>query len=95
MEQYPKWLLALAFPCLLPVLLSIFFLFGGLRPFGRSEHIVVDFILFLAANLLWILPVLLFFAGLYAFGRTYERLSIGLLTVGMLLTALDIWLVMA
>lgn len=86
MSDYPKWLLALAGTNLIPLLLCPFFLFGGLHPFGTSENGFLAFLLYLLTNLLWIVPILLFFVGLELYRRCYEWPGICLNTIGFLLT---------
>ena len=66
MSLYPKWLLALAGLNLLSLLLSVFYLFGGVQPFGTSDNAVVRFLLYVAAQLLWLAPIGCFFGALRA-----------------------------
>lgn len=94
MSDFPKWLLALAGTNLIPVLLSPFFLFGGLAPFGESDNGVIAFLLYVLSNLLWIVPLILFFVGLDLYRRLFEWLGIAVNVVGALLTAVDIWLIL-
>lgn len=81
MSDFPKWLLALAAVSLLPVLAVPFYLFGAM-PFGTSESGIVRFLLYLATQLLWAVPLTLFFVSLDAWRRGYERRSVGLAVLG-------------
>lgn len=82
MSLYPKWLLAVAGVNLLALLVSVFFLFGGLTPFGTSEYKVVRFLLYLCTNLLWVVPVLCFFGSLTLYGRGRRLLGVGTALLG-------------
>lgn len=95
MSDFPKWLLALAGTNLIPVLLSPFFLFGGLTPFGESGNAFVRFLLYMLSNLLWIAPLILFFVGLNLYRRLFELPGIVINVIGMLLAILDIWLIVS
>lgn len=92
MSDFPKWLLALAGTNLIPILLCPFFLFGGLQPFGQSEVWILNFLLYILGNLLWVVPLLLFFAGLELYRRCFEVPGIIVNAIGALLTIVDIWL---
>ena len=92
MSNYPKWLLGLAFINLIPSLLSVFFLFGGVRPFGSSSSMPVDMMLFAMTQLLWLLPIAAFFFGLDRWMRGYNRMSILVLLTGIGLTITDVLL---
>lgn len=81
MSDYPKWMLALAGISLLPVLASPFYLFG-LQPFGTSDSAFIRFALYLLTQLLWLVPLCLFFVCLDLYRRGYERM-------GVILTALS------
>ena len=76
MSDFPKWLLVLAGISLLPVLFSPFYLFGA-SPFGTSDNGFVRFLLYLATQLLWLFPLLLFFYSLDVYRRGWERFGIG------------------
>lgn len=83
-SDFPKWLLALAGISLLPVLLSPFYLFGA-APFGSSDNGFVRFLLYMATQLLWLLPLVLFFFSLDYYRRGFERFGIGLCCFSALL----------
>ena len=91
MSDFPKWMLALAGISLLPVLLSLFYLFG-LQPFGTSPNALVRFLFYVATQLLWLLPLILFFVSLDLYRRGYERLGIAAALLGAALTATALWL---
>ena len=91
-SDFPKWLLALAGTNLIPILLCPFLLFGGLQPFGQSEVWILNFLLYLLSNLLWVAPLLLFFVGLQLYRRCFEVPGIIVNAIGALLTIVDIWL---
>ncbi|MBR1838499.1 MAG: hypothetical protein IJ786_02980 [Bacteroidaceae bacterium] len=71
MNLYPKWLLGLAGINLLSILLSVFFLFGGVHPFGSSSDTAVNFLYYVATQLIWLLPIGAFFGALHA--HDHER----------------------
>lgn len=71
MSDFPKWLLALAGVSLVPVLLSPLYLFGA-TPFGTSDSSLVQFLLYCATQLLWLLPLVLFFVSLDRYRRGFE-----------------------
>lgn len=91
MNDFPKWLLALAGTNLIPILLCPFFLFG-LQPFGTSDSGLVRFLLYLLTNLLWIIPIALFFVGLTLYRRCFEVPAVVVAVIGLLFTVADIWL---
>lgn len=84
MNEFPKWLLALAGISLLPVLGSPFYLFG-VEPFGTSENGFVRFLLYLATQLLWVIPLALFFVSLDRYRRGYERAAVVIASLSALL----------
>ena len=86
MSDFPKWLLALAGVSLVPVLLSPLYLFGA-TPFGTSDSSLVQFLLYCATQLLWLLPLVLFFVSLDRYRRGFERIGIAVLLCGAAITA--------
>ncbi len=75
-----------------PALACPFFLFGGLHPFGESDSVWVEAIFYLLTNLLWVVPVLAFFASLDLYRRGWERQGAVLAVVCLLLTvAMGFW----
>lgn len=75
MSLYPKWLLVLAGVNLLSLLLSVFYLFGGVQPLGTSGNDIVRFLLYVAAQLLWIVPIGCFFGALRAHDHGHPVLA--------------------
>lgn len=90
MSDFPKWMLALAGTNLIPLLLCPLFMFGGLHLFGVSEYAALNFLFYLLTNLLWLVPVLLFFVSLHLYRRCFEVPGIVVAVFGMLLTIADI-----
>ena len=92
MSDFPKWLLALAGTNLIPLLLCPFFMFGGVMPFGEGSNGFTHFLLYLLTNLLWLVPILLFFVGLELYRRCFELPGITITVIGLLITLLDFWI---
>lgn len=90
MKDYPKWLLALAFLNIIPVFLSVFFLFGGLFKAPSSWGAFIGLLIYLLVNLLWVLPIVAFFIGLNDYRRGLKKRGTAILVLGNLLTLLDI-----
>ena len=90
MNDYPKWRLALAFLNIIPVFLSVFFLFGGLFKAPSSWGAFIGLLIYLLVNLLWILPIVAFFIGLNDYRRGFQKRGTAILVLGNLLTLLDI-----
>ena len=86
MSEFPKKILALAALSLIPLLLAPLFLFGA-QPFGTAESKIGAFFLYLATQLLWVLPIALFFVGLDYYRRGLERIGIAVLLCGAAITA--------
>lgn len=80
-------MLALAGFNLISALLSIFFLFGA-EPFGTSDSSIVRFLLYIAAQLFWLLPIVLFFISLDTYRRGYERIAATLAATGDAITVI-------
>lgn len=78
MDQYPKWFLALNFPNVIIALgTMVFFLFGGIHPFGTVDSMFWNFLIYIFTQLLWVLPCGLFFFSLMSWGMIREKLAIG------------------
>ncbi len=94
MSIYPKWLLAMVFPCLLSLLTCPFYLFGHLELLGTSDSALLRFLLYFAQNALWVLPVASFFTTLRLYDprRLWPCLASGV--AGLALTALSIALIL-
>ena len=86
MSEFPKKILALAALSLIPLLLAPLFLFGA-QPFGTAESKFGAFFLYLATQLLWVLPIASFFVGLDYYLRGFERIGIAVLLCGAAITA--------
>lgn len=84
MSEFPKWLLALAFLCMVPLLICPVYLFGG-HTFGSSENAILNFLLYLATQLLWLIPTAGFFFSLDAWRRGYEKRSIIFVSLSLLI----------
>ena len=92
MREFPRPMLVMAFLCLVPALLSVFFLFA-LHPFGQSDNVLLNFLQYLATQLLWLLPIAAFFAGLNRERRGYRRIAYAILSAGLVLAVIDVLLV--
>ena len=90
MSEFPKWLLALAALSLTPLLASVFYLFGA-KPFGTPQGVgaAAEFGLYVAAQLLWIAPIALFFVSLDRYRRGYCRSGIALVVLADALAVLS------
>lgn len=88
MREFPKWLLAMTFAGLSSVLTSPFYMFGGLHIFGESETGFVNFLLYVFQNLLWVLPVLLFFATLEFYRIGMKRTGVVIASISLIIAAL-------
>lgn len=94
MSDFPKWMLALAGINLIPVLICPFFLFG-IMPFGTSTNGFVNFLLYLATQLLWIVPLALFFISLDYYRRGFEKTGITFALIGLSVTVWALLTLMA
>lgn len=94
MFDLPKWLLALAFFNVLSLLSSVFLLFGNYMPFGYIENGVVRVLAYIALQLLWVLPIASFFAGIMCYDYGHRRLGPLILVVGNLLTLFGFYYVL-
>lgn len=88
MREFPKWLLAMTFTGLASVLASPFYMFGGIHLFGESEYGVVNFLYYILQNLLWVLPVLLFFATLEFYRIGMKRTGVTIAGISLAVAAL-------
>lgn len=94
MKDFPRWMLALAFTCLVPVFICPVYLFGGLRLFGSTDYTLVNFLLYLLQNLLWVVPIGAFFLSLDFYRRGFERIGVAIAILGIALAALSIVVVL-
>mgnify|MGYP003293910616 CR=1 FL=1 len=73
MSELPIPLRILSGLCLVPALWGItIYLFGGVLPFGTSQNAMARFGLYLAAQLLWLIPVAMFFVSINEYRRGYN-----------------------
>lgn len=77
MSLYPKWLLLLAAICILPAVLSPFYIF--VFPSELTFFGVVGYIM---KQLLWFFPAYSAYKGLDYYYREFERLGIGVTAFG-------------
>ena len=89
MNDFPRWLLVLAFLSVAPVFVSPLYLFGGMHLFGYTEWTAVNFLLYLAQNLVWALPVYLFFPGLDRYRRGFYKSGTAIILLGDVLAVLS------
>ena len=83
MSQYPKWFLAINFPNIIfAMAMMTFFMFGGVHPFGDVDSVFWSFIIYLFTQLLWMVPIVLFFISVFAWGWARERLAVGCCAAG-------------
>lgn len=92
MKNFPKWLLALAGTGLLPVLVCPLFLFA-LHPFGSSEDMFLNFLLYLLTQLLWVAPALFFFLSLELYDRRMVLAAVLIAVLNLLITITDACLI--
>lgn len=91
MSDYPKWLLALAGVSLLPLLACPLYIWGA-QPFGTSDSHFIRFLLSLLTQLLWIVPLTLFFVCLELYRRGWERAGIAVAAVSAAIAAGGAWM---
>ncbi len=85
MKLFPLWLLITAGIGLLAVLLAPFYLFGNIE-FFDTTNIVLQFCIYLLANMLWLTPILLFFASLECHRRGYPVIAACISLISILIT---------
>ena len=96
MDQYPKWFLALNFPnVIIPLGTMIFFMFGGVHPFGDVENWFWSFMIYMFCQLFWIAPIALFFASSVAWGWIREKMSLVLCAFGWIINLVAIYFVVS
>lgn len=83
MSDFPKWMLALTGINLLPALLCVFYLFG-VSTAGVSDSAFLRFLAYVGIQLLWLVPLLLFFFSLDFYRRGFERIGISLAVLGII-----------
>lgn len=91
MSDYPKWLLALAGVSLLPLLACPLYIWGA-QPFGTSDSHFIRFLLSILTQLLWVVPLALFFVSLELYRRGWEYAGIGVAAVSAVIAVGGAWL---
>ena len=86
MSVFPKWLLALAAPNLLPVLCAPLFLFGDPLPL-QTDSDFLSFLHYLLVQLLWLVPLACFFLCFELYRREWERCGAAVAIAGIFLSA--------
>lgn len=81
---YPKWLVVAMGLNFLSLLLSPFYLFGGINPVEGGG--ILRFLGFVGVNLLWVVPCLCFFFSLDIWGKGRRTLGIAIGVVGLVTT---------
>ncbi len=84
MSDFPKWLLALAGLSLLPTLASPFYLFASPAPAEAGAF--VSLLAYVGVQLLWLVPLLLFFVSLDRYRRGYYTAGIVVASLSALLS---------
>jgi len=77
MSDFPKWLLGLAFISIVPVLVSPFYLFAA-PDFVNRQSGVGGLLLYVLVQLLWIVPLVLFFVSLDQYRRGFTRRGVAI-----------------
>ena len=93
MDQFPKWMLALAGVNLLPLLASPFFLFGNLT-LCQGHTGVLYLLFYLLTQLAWVLPLAACFVSLDLYRRGVETGGVVIALAGWLIAAVGVWLLL-
>lgn len=94
MSEFPKWLLALAFLSLIPLLICPVYLFGGQLD-GTSHNTFVRFLIYIALQLLWLLPIAGFFTCLDSWRRGFYKRSVALGFISLAISVIGLLIVFA
>lgn len=95
MKEFPILLLILAFLCLVPVLWGMsFYLFGAVQPFGTSLSAWLRPVLYFAAQLLWLVPMALFFVSLNEYRRGYTIRAYATAIIGSTIGLISLLLIL-
>lgn len=90
MKEFPILLRILAALCLVPALWGMsFYMFGAVMPFGTSQYAMLRVLLYLAAQLLWLFPVAMFFVSLNEHRRGFTTRAYCYATMGVAIGALS------
>lgn len=96
MDQYPKWFLALNFPNVLIALVTmIFFMFGGVHPFGDVDNMFWSFIIYIFTQLFWLLPLALFFISVLSWGWAREKVALWVAGAGWAINLAALYILFA
>lgn len=90
MQGFPKWFLSLAFFNVAAALLSVFFLFGDIRVLRPEDGGKTTLLPYVAEQMLWLLPVLSFFAGLKLYDYEKKAAAYAVVLGGTALTVADV-----
>lgn len=92
MQDFPKWMLVIAGLNLVGVFLAPLFLFGGVRPLGQAENIVLQFAQYLFVQSMWFIPLLLFFISLDRYRRGWRTRGVTLALSGVAIETFGVYL---
>lgn len=96
MSQYPKWFLALNFPnVIIPLVTMIFFMFGGIHPFGDVDNTFWSFFIYLFSQIFWIMPIALFFISVASWGWMREKIALWTAAAGWVINIIAIYIILA
>lgn len=91
MKEFPWPLRILAGLCLAPALWGIlFYSIGMVRPFGSSSNIVLALLLYLLNQLVWLVPVAMFFVSLNEYRRGYNTRAYCCAVAGVALAVISL-----
>lgn len=95
MSQYPKWFLTLNFPnIIIPMIVMIFYMFGGVHPFGDVDNFFWSFVIYIFTQLLWIVPIILFFISLLSWGWMREKAALFTACAGWIINFIACYLLL-
>lgn len=96
MSQYPKWFLAINFPNIIIAMITMmFFMFGGVHPFGDVDSWFWSFMIYLFNQLFWIIPVASFFISVVSWGWMREKLAIITSLCGWVVNAVGVAIILS
>lgn len=95
MSQYPKWFLAINFPnVIIPLFTMVFFMFGGIHPFGDVDSWFWSFFIYLFTQFLWILPIALFFISIISWGWIREKIALATCSIAWIINIVAIFIIL-
>lgn len=86
MKEFPKKILLPAFFNLTALFISVFFLFGGVLSPNNDVGDFLRIIIYIGAQMLWIMPIASSFIGLNQYRLGYPKRSFVILIAGSLMT---------